>query len=185
MIKSREKHMNIMWSWDKTEFFKMVYSTNSNPELALLFNTTIDAIEGKAFRLKLLKTKEFKSKTLSKSHVKTGRKPKMIMGNGTVMIYMPEHLKCTNQGYVNESKLVMEKLLGRYLKRSEIVLHKNDDKGDNRKINLEVKSFYKYNVKPIDVFRDRANGMLVKEIMKKYGISADTYYSKIRKIENK
>ena len=62
-----------------------------------------------------------------------------IMSNGYVMAYAPEHPDASKgKGYVLQHRLVMERVLGRYLTGSEIVHHRNEDKQDNRPENLEL-----------------------------------------------
>lgn len=57
---------------------------------------------------------------------------------GYILVYKPEHPFCTKQGYVKEHRLVMEKILGRYLTPEEIPHHKNEIKDDNRPENLRL-----------------------------------------------
>lgn len=57
---------------------------------------------------------------------------------GYVLIFMPSHPNCTNDGYMREHRLVMEKHLGRLLKKTEVVHHKNGVTNDNRIENLEL-----------------------------------------------
>jgi len=55
---------------------------------------------------------------------------------GYIMVYMPDHPFCNTQGHISEHRLVMEKHLGRYLKKKERIHHINDIKDDNRIENL-------------------------------------------------
>ena len=65
------------------------------------------------------------------SNWKGGRKKE----RGYVLLYRPEHPHAV-RGYVREHRLVMEKKLGRYLEKSELVHHLDHIKDDNREENL-------------------------------------------------
>ena len=54
---------------------------------------------------------------------------------GYILIYKPKH-PFANKGYVAEHRLVMEKMIGRYLAPNERVHHINGIKDDNRPQNL-------------------------------------------------
>ena len=58
--------------------------------------------------------------------------------HGYIEIRAPEHPHANNKGYIMEHRLVMEKSIGRYLTKDEIVHHLNQIKSDNRIENLQL-----------------------------------------------
>ena len=55
---------------------------------------------------------------------------------GYILIRCLNHPFAQANGYYKEHRLVMEKVIGRYLTRDEVVHHKNEIKTDNRPENL-------------------------------------------------
>lgn len=59
-------------------------------------------------------------------------------GEGYILVYSPKHPFARKSGYVKRSRLVMEKIIGRYLKPAEIVHHINNIRDDDRPKNLHL-----------------------------------------------
>lgn len=62
----------------------------------------------------------------------------VIIHNGYVLIKMREHPFCDLNGYVKEERLVVEKIIGRYLLPNEVVHHKDRNRCNNLPNNLQL-----------------------------------------------
>lgn len=63
---------------------------------------------------------------------------RMTDKDGYVLVMSPTHPRRNIHGYVREHRLVMERTLGRHLKPTEVVHHKDGDKQNNTPDNLEL-----------------------------------------------
>lgn len=68
----------------------------------------------------------------------TGWKGGLRIVKGYVMVFDPEHPNSTEQGYVAQHRLTVEKRLGRHLERHEVVHHIDGNRGNNALTNLQV-----------------------------------------------
>jgi hypothetical protein len=57
---------------------------------------------------------------------------------GYIMLYLPDHPAAYQNGYILEHRLIMEKMIGRYLEPHETVHHKDGDRKNNHPDNLEL-----------------------------------------------
>ena len=60
----------------------------------------------------------------------------MKKSNGYIYILAKSHPNCGRWKYIKRSRLIMEKIIGRYLKSTEITHHINGVKTDDRPKNL-------------------------------------------------
>lgn len=58
--------------------------------------------------------------------------------DGYISVYVPDHPNSTKEGYVMKHILIMERNIGRYLRKGECVHHINKIKSDNRIENLKL-----------------------------------------------
>lgn len=89
-------------------------------------------------------SEELKKKLIASAKTRIGFKNPRWCGEkrtntqGYILIRKPKHPFCDCYGFVREHRLVMEKHLGRFLKKNEVVHHINGNKQDNRLENLVV-----------------------------------------------
>lgn len=78
--------------------------------------------------------------TFKKGHKWVGKIRTKIRkhSSGYIEVYSPNHPMKSVRNTVLEHRLVMEKKIGRYLKKGEVVHHKNGIRDDNRISNLKL-----------------------------------------------
>jgi hypothetical protein len=85
-------------------------------------------------------------------HLRVGRnhyefKERRLNARGYIDIWMPTHPAARRNGRVLEHRLVVEKRIGRYLRKDEIIHHINGIKDDNRDENLAITSYKEHDTK--------------------------------------
>jgi hypothetical protein len=85
-----------------------------------------------------------------------------LHSEGYVMVYLPMHPAAGKQ-YVYEHRLVVERHIGRFLKSSEYVHHRNEDPTDNRIENLEVVTSSKHRIMHSGTPDDDAVAAMIRE----------------------
>lgn len=86
---------------------------------------------------------------------------------GYISVWKPEHPNSYN-GRVREHVLIMEKMIGRYLRKGEIVHHINYIEDDNREENLHLCNTYKRHDKI-----HRLSRFLIKEFIREKGLKEE------------
>lgn len=73
---------------------------------------------------------------------------------GYIRLYLPDYMSSMDDGYILEQRYIMEKHLGRQLKKGEVVHHINGDTEDNNIENLMLFKNHSEHIK----FHQRQNG---------------------------
>jgi len=128
-----EKHWNKKWLLKKYQKEKLSIREIAK-ECRVSFMTIARWLD--RFGIRKIESRSISRRGPKAGYWKGGRyRDKM---NGYVYVFKPDHPFAKKSGYVLEHRLIMEKHLGRYLRKNEIVHHKNKTKDDNRIENLEI-----------------------------------------------
>lgn len=108
--------------------------TRSCQEIATAVGLTDEVVRRRMIRMGLPRLAP-KARPERNNFYRTGM---TIDKDGYVLVLSPEHPHRTKGGYVREHRLVMEKVLGRYLLPEEVVDHIDGDPQNNSPENLRV-----------------------------------------------
>lgn len=104
-------------------------------EMSQLLRVSTATIE-RTFRRLGLKSKKGQGSPMEKNYFWKGGRA--LDADGYMLVKVPGHPHANASGYVREHRLVMEKVLRRYLSPTEVVHHKDANKLNNVPSNLEV-----------------------------------------------
>jgi len=113
-----------------------------------------------------IKIRDSKSSTKGPKHW-NWKGGKIKHKSGYILIRALDHPNATNRGYIMEHRLIMEKYLGRLLKPTELIHHKNGDPSDNRIENLEIVTKKQHSRNHFDAVKEVAK---LKNILDEHGI---------------
>lgn len=138
MFNIKEKrHENCRFTIDQEKEICSLYKDNKNETLRSLGKKTNSNQE--TIRHILIAYKMAR-KSIGRLGIGNKKRPISKKKNGYIEIFMPQHPNADRYGYIYEHRLIMEKCLGRILKSSELVHHRNKIRDDNRKENLQLVS---------------------------------------------
>ena len=128
--------------WDNEEYERLrtLYSDYSSTELEEFFpGRKAESICKKGSVLGLKKNKETKTRIHQKEE-----RIESYMHKGYTIVRVEGH-PFTNNGFIKQHRLVMERHLNRYLEHGEVVHHLNGKRSDNRIENLQLMTESEHN----------------------------------------
>ena len=124
------------------------FGIKARPAMTERTKTKISAkAKGRTSAMKGRKLSDEAKAKISKANRRRFKKPSEFGGHrkrrpdGYISIFCPDHPNATKDGHVLEHVLIMERAIGRYLEKDEVVHHKNHIRDDNRLENLELMTF--------------------------------------------
>lgn len=131
----KEKTMHGMTDDEFKNYLMNEYNSGLNrKEIGQKLGVSASCI-GKYFRKYGIKTRT-KSELASGNKNHNWRGGKRTVKEGYVLVYAPDHPNCHKDGTMYEHQIIMEKYIGRLLKKGEVVHHINGNRSDNRMENL-------------------------------------------------
>ena len=169
------------WCEEENMWFEMMYPHFPNSILTERFGTSTRALDTRASKLGIKKTRKAKHEGISEG-VRAGHEKRGItreLYGGYNKIYFPGHPRADNSGLIYEHVLVMEKIIGRYLNKDEHVIHIDKDKKNNNPDNLILRNVSEPGHGHIDeqeLVMKRKHGVEIDFLVEHYNISRRTIY---------
>lgn len=132
MIKSKYQQILENNSKEVISFYK------NNPDISQIEIAKIFRVTRKSLQRFMYKNNIFRHRNIPKG-IKNGRwKNGIIVTGNRRYIYAPNHPRSKKRNHIQESILVMERHIGRYLKSSEVVHHLDNNSLNNNLSNLKL-----------------------------------------------